>query len=184
MSHPHDIGAAQLRRNFDQSFASLPAAKATDQERILLVYCAAELLAIRCSQIARLLKLGRVVPLRSQIPELLGLTGVRGAAVPVFDLAPLLGLPGRAREPHWIVLVRSESPVAFAFDVLEGQVDVTHASIANGQQSAISPFLRQSVRAGFAMRPLVDLFAVVRVLDSKAAQTNSERRRDHDDRFV
>jgi purine-binding chemotaxis protein CheW len=53
----------------------------------------------------------------------LGLAGLRGKMVPVFDLAAVLGASA-ASPPGWLVVTQGEPPVAWAFDALDRLVHV------------------------------------------------------------
>jgi chemotaxis signal transduction protein len=61
------------------------------------------------------------------LPELLGIVGLRGAIVPVYDLRLLLGHTP-AGPPRWLVLAAG-GQVALAFDHLEGHIVVAADAI-------------------------------------------------------
>jgi purine-binding chemotaxis protein CheW len=62
-----------------------------------------------------------ITPLPSPVPQLLGVAGFRGAVVPVYDLAALLG-HRRAGSPRWMVLTSGADAVALAFDSVAGHL--------------------------------------------------------------
>ena len=110
---------AELRRLFDESFAAPPQRHDAALEQMLAITLQGERYAIRVSEISGLaLPKGKVLPVPSSVPELLGLTGVRGTVVPVFSLALLLGLGQSASasaedtelgEPRWLVFSRTSA---------------------------------------------------------------------------
>jgi purine-binding chemotaxis protein CheW len=51
---------------------------------------------------------------------LLGLAGIRGGIVPVFSLSSILGYPPDNRSPRWMIICKSEEPIALAFSDFEG----------------------------------------------------------------
>jgi hypothetical protein len=113
---------ADLRSVFDAAFA-LPAARV---EGTLRGYLGIRLndapYALDLEEIAALRKHVAVTPLPSEEPRLLGVAGFAGGLTAVYDLAALLGQP-RTVKPVWFALARG-SPVAFAFQGMEGQLRV------------------------------------------------------------
>lgn len=118
---------AALRAGFDGGFAEAPR-EADGPERawidLLLVRIGAEAYAIRSTDIASI-HAGLVVsPMPTRDPAFLGLTTLRNALVPVFDLAALLGIAATGA-PRWCVLSPGEAPLGFSFAAFDG-----HARIA------------------------------------------------------
>lgn len=98
---------AALRRSFDEAFAVPPRLREEGLEHLLLIRVAGEALALKTLHVTGLVRIGRILPIPSRIPELLGITGIRGTLVPVFDLAALLGFHPGERNP-----AGSRSPAA------------------------------------------------------------------------
>jgi chemotaxis signal transduction protein len=111
---------ALLHLGFDQAFARPPAPPAEDREDLLALRVGDERYALRVRESTGLLRCGRIVPLPGPLPELLGITGIRGGLVPVYSLAALLGRGAAAEAPHWLVLCERDDPVALAVGDLEG----------------------------------------------------------------
>ncbi len=111
--------AAELRRAFDETFAAPPQTHDAALEQMLAITIQGERYAIRVSGISGLaVPKGKVLPVPSSVPELLGLTGIRGTVVPVFSLAWLLGFGQSAAalaedtglgEPRWLVFSRTSA---------------------------------------------------------------------------
>lgn len=88
----------RLRREFDAAFA-LPHPEPGPPLESFLV---GPEFAIRVAELKGVLAAKELVPIPGRRPELVGLAGVRGVALPVFSLSLLLGR-GR-EEPRWILL--------------------------------------------------------------------------------
>ena len=93
---------AQLRAAFDETFAVPPRSR-EELESVIQIRVGSEVFAIRTGHIGGLMKSRKIVPLPSRIPELLGVSALRGSLIPVFDLAALLGIPAGASRPSWLV---------------------------------------------------------------------------------
>lgn len=105
MSDPVRTGlsADDLRSAFDAGFAYPSRATERDAVALLALRVAGAPVAVRVLETGGLMPVRPIVPVPGRRPELLGVAGVRGALVPVYSLARLLG---RAEDdpPRWIVL--------------------------------------------------------------------------------
>jgi chemotaxis signal transduction protein len=112
---------SELRDDFDATFAE--ASRETDEapQRFLAIAANGLPYAFRLSEISGVAVDRRATPVPGPLPELLGLTGVRGHLVPVYSLAALLGVPPPASPPRWLVLLEQEQ-LALAIEHLEGYV--------------------------------------------------------------
>jgi purine-binding chemotaxis protein CheW len=122
-------GAAGLREEFDASFAAPPRADREDLVALLAIRVGAEPVALRVLETAGLLPARRIVPVPGRRPELLGVSGLRGAVLPVFSLARLLGR-GDADEPRWMVLAGDGARVGLAFSAFDGHLLVPAGVVA------------------------------------------------------
>jgi purine-binding chemotaxis protein CheW len=156
-SEPAFTTVQEMRRTFDQAFASASAAATEMVERLLLVQVGAKPFVIRNGDISGLAKAKRIVPAPSRHPELVGIAGIRGVLIPVFNLAKLVGLEARSEELHWLALVTGEQSIALAFDEFEGQADVAHEAIYSQQNAAESKHNRLLAHVGSSVRPVVDV---------------------------
>ena len=95
--------AGQLRAAFDTAFARPLEAPARDTVALLALRAGGEPVAVRVLETAGLMAARLVVPVPSPRPELLGVSGIRGAVVPISSLARLLGGADDGA-PRWIVL--------------------------------------------------------------------------------
>jgi chemotaxis signal transduction protein len=159
--------ALALRRAFDAGFAQAPPSRPPAEEDLLAIRVAGDAYALPLGDIAGLFKDRRVIPIPSPLPELLGVTSLRGAIVPVYDLSALLGYPpgGSGR---WLVLARAPAPVGLTFDAFEGQVRVPRRTIRPAGEEGARRHVGQAVRAGTILRQLVDVASVIEAVKSGA----------------
>lgn len=144
--------AAALAREFDAAFAALPA-EPIEMTALLSIRVGNEALALRVSEVASLHLAGKIVPLPTAAPGLLGVVGIRGRVVPVYDLATVLG-----REPgaslRWVVLTGIPT-VALAFEVFDRQARIPTASVVTTGQD--ERFVRAVATIDGAARPILDI---------------------------
>jgi len=119
--------AAELRRAFDRSFAGRARADTAPTEDFLAIRIASDSYAIRCSEISGLVADKKITRVPSGAAALHGMGGFRGAIMPVYSLAALLGHP-MAATPRWMVIA-SGLPVALAFEALDGNRRVSREAI-------------------------------------------------------
>lgn len=98
-----DATAAELREAFDAAFMRRREGDRDEGVPLLAIRVGGEPMAIRVLETAGLLPARTLVAVPSRRAELLGIAGVRGAVVPVYSLARLLGRPDDG-PPRWIVL--------------------------------------------------------------------------------
>jgi chemotaxis signal transduction protein len=160
--------AATLRRHFDEAFAA-PASPITEPlEDLLAIRVGSDSYALRLSEIAGLHLGVKIVPVPSPVPQLLGIAGIRGMMVPIYDLAALLRYPPEANS-RWFVLARAPRPVGFAFETFESHLQVSQASLAggNGEDSGTAGTLqhmRGTARAAGALRPIIHLASMLEMI--------------------
>lgn len=160
--------AEALRREFDASFARTPAAEAEAAEDLLALRVAGAPYAIRVREIRGVAAARKVVPLPTRLPELLGLTGMRGELIPVYSLAALLGYARDAGPPRWLAFGGGRGLVALAFDAVDGHLRVSpsdlHAAAETGPGRAHVP---EIVRIGAEARPLIRVSSVLEDLSQR-----------------
>jgi chemotaxis signal transduction protein len=124
--------------------------------------------ALRLSEIAGIYVGVKVVPVPSPVAQLLGIVGIRGMMVPIYDFATLLRYPPEANS-RWFVLARAPQPVGFKFETFESHLQVSQASLAdsNGEDSSRSGSvqrMRGTVRAAGALRPIIHLASMLEMI--------------------
>jgi len=167
----------RLRDEFDRSFAEPALSHDAEHVELLAIGAGGRPYAIRLSQTSGLHPDRPITALPGPLPALLGLAGFAGTAVPVYDLAALLGHPA-TEHPRWLVLAAGTPPLGLAFHELDGHVRVTAAAIV-GEAAAGGPrgSLRGMVTLPGGARPIIDLpsaRAAVHALTGHAQVTDEE----------
>jgi purine-binding chemotaxis protein CheW len=145
----------RLRGEFDRSFAEPARSHDVEHVELLSIRAGGRPYAIRLSQTSGLHPDRPVTVLPGPLPALLGLAGFAGTAVPVYDLAALLGHPVTER-PRWLVLATGRPPLGLAFHDLDGHVRVDAAAIVGEDGAGQSP-VRGMVALPGGTRPIVDV---------------------------
>jgi chemotaxis signal transduction protein len=167
----------RLRAEFDRSFAEPVLSHDAEHVELLAIGAGGRAYAIRLSQTSGLHPDRPITPLPGPLPALLGLAGFAGTAVPIYDLAALLGHPA-PEHPRWLVLASGNPPLGLAFHELDGHVRVTAAAII-GEAAAGGPggSLRGMVTLPGGARPIIDVpsaRAAVHTLTGHAQVTDEE----------
>lgn len=172
---------AELRWTFDRSFAEPPPPRTAEVDDLLGIRVAGDPYAVRLSGISALFADRMTTPLPCSLPELLGVAGFRGAIIPVYDLATLLGYPASAT-PRWLVLTAELPPFALAFDTLDGHLRVAADAFARvdaGRESDRGPraYVAEVVRTPAGSWSVVDLPALRAAIAARARPADPTRKR-------
>jgi purine-binding chemotaxis protein CheW len=159
--------AAELRRGFDASFAAAATTGVASGEALLAIGVGERPHAVRLADIAELVVDRPVTPLAGPVPELLGIIGLRGALLPAFDLLALLGVSDRAPR-RWLVVTAAAPRIALAFTRMDGHARVAAGAIARDPTSG-----REVVELAGAMRPVVEIAALVQRLAGPGARAEA-----------
>lgn len=162
--------AAELRREFDATFAVRVSTDRSTLEDILAIRVGGDRYAVRLSSIAGLYADRQPVAIPSPVAELLGIVAIRGLLAPAYDLAALLGYPP-ATSARWLILVRVPHLVALAFASFEAHLRLpadSFAQLENGSEGRNTRHLRGSVRAGGALHPLIHVPGVLTTIEALA----------------
>jgi purine-binding chemotaxis protein CheW len=156
--------ADELREVFDDAFARPAGAGAAAGEELLAIRIAGEPYALHRAELAGLYADKVITPLPGDVRGLRGIAGFRGALVPVYDLATLLGAKPAA-SARWLVVAAAE-PVALAFDAFDAFVRVEADAIAPAAGTA--DHIRHAARTPSGLRPIVDLATILDVIRARA----------------
>jgi hypothetical protein len=122
MSDPNELShAARLREEFDHSFSEPAQGRATAFDDFLKLRIQGNPFAFRLAELSSIQTNLPLVSAPSDVPEFLGIAGLRGTLVPVYDLHLLLGRAA-AREPRWLAITQGKDPVGLAFEDCEGHL--------------------------------------------------------------
>ena len=156
-------GLAALRSAFDQTFVAPPRSR-PERDPVIQIRLGGEVFAVRAAHIAGLVRSRKIVPLPSRIPELLGVSALRGSLIPVYDLAALLGIPPAVSGPSWLMLAPGETPIGLAFDGFEGRQEPEWLSGEPGERQHV----HQLVRIGSAVRAVLDIPGITEAIRQRA----------------
>lgn len=159
--------AEDLARAFDDDFARPVAARGAATEDLLAIRVGAERYVVARRELAGLHADKPVTPLPGDAPGLLGISGFRGALVPVYDLRVVLGVaaaPG-AGAPRWLMTAAS-APVALAFAQFDAFLRVPREAISAHPDAA--GHVRGTVQAGGETRPILDLASILDAIRARA----------------
>lgn len=148
----------EMRQAFDAGFAR-PFELELEQKQgapALVIGLGASKWLVRLRDIMGVARARPPLPVPGGSSALLGLTGVRGALVPVYSMAVLLGLAeGPKVDAIWLALVAHGGTLGLAFDAL-----VRHASLAEDQVHFASSG-SAVCQLGDEQLPIIDVMAVV-----------------------
>jgi chemotaxis signal transduction protein len=171
-----EASCTELRRAFDDGFREPPQdATKTEHRDLLAIRVASVAYALLLRDVLGLHHAAKLTRVPSAVPEFLGLLGVRGLLVPVYDLALLLGY----REPQalrWVALLRAEHPVGVAFPVLEGHFRVTDSAPSVARQNASATHAREAIRLRGVLHSIVDVSAVLSGLSASSRGSATKER--------
>jgi len=155
--------AAELRAAFDESFAASEREQgALAQVDVLAIRVADQRYALRLSEVQAVHADRTLVSVPAPAPELLGLVGLRGLVVPIYDLRLLLGYPA-GPAPRWLALAQATSAIGFAFDALDAHLRVAASDIVmpSLSEAGSSSFAPGSVVTASGPRPLIHLPSLI-----------------------
>jgi len=165
----------ELRRAFDAAFADPPPSPRAIPEYVLAIGLAGDPYALRLTEVAGLFKDRRVTLLPGPLPQFLGVAGIQGRLVPVYDLRRLLGYAPNTN-PHWLALILAPEPLGLAFDSFEGQFTAPRERFAAAPAGG-PRHLSQVVRTAEILRPIVDVTSVVEAIRSQAGPDEPAKER-------
>jgi chemotaxis signal transduction protein len=165
--------AAALRLAFDRSFADPVRTDAAATQALLAIRVGVEPYAMRLSEIAGLFAGKKITQVPCGDAALIGIAGFRGAIVPVYSLAALLG-HSSAQTPRWLAMAAA-APVAVAFEAFEGQLlasaDAILAAQSRGEmRSCVREFVRTQNFSGPVMH-LPSVLDAIKARRGEAAPT-------------
>lgn len=160
--------AADLRAQFDASFALPLGAVSAEAEDVLHVRVSGVPYSFRLREISGLVAKRPIISVPSRAPGLIGLAGIRGEIVPVFSLATLFDAGEELESPQWLVLSPTPHPLAFAFSKFDGFVRLLKTALRPAATvDAARPYLGEVVSTAEGPRPLIGVSQLVATLRSR-----------------
>lgn len=154
--------AAALKRDFDAAFAA-PAVERDEQiEALVVLRVDAELaIAMRVTELAGLYECPPVQRLPGGPSTQLGVAGLRGNLTLILSLGAVLGR-GQVAPGKWLALCRADRSVGFAFEALEGYVQLPASRIRRGRAEAnVTTTVAEVVEIGGVARSLLNMAALL-----------------------
>jgi chemotaxis signal transduction protein len=159
MTTPRDLAVIEaMRAAFDRVFAEPATERRVDHDEFLVARCGGEAYLFALAELSGFAAGRRIVPLPSQAPHLLGVTGIRGTVTPVYDLAALLGHAPVSAPPKWL-MVAGGGRLGLGFDDFGGHVRSSRATWVQ------PPSGRATARIGDTLHQLVALAPLIADLE-------------------
>jgi purine-binding chemotaxis protein CheW len=162
---PANNRAAALQAAFDRSFAVAPDANVVTNDGLLAIRVGATPYLVRLTEVSGLFADKKVTALPSPVRELLGIAGLRGTVLPVYDLGMMLGFP-KAAAPRWL-LVAAAAPVGLAFDGFDGYVSAPREAVARQAHAETRQrYVREILQIGIPL-PVIHVPSVLETITNR-----------------
>lgn len=155
--------AEALRRTFDAAFASPRPTERDALVPLLALRVGGEPMAVRVLELGGLVPARRIVTVPSRRPELLGISGLRGAVLSIYGLARLLGRADDG-EPRWIAVARGGERIGLAVATLEGHLLVRPQELRRVDGDEARPHVREILRGDPQSRAVLSVPSLVRAI--------------------
>lgn len=178
MSRSLSTMAQELREAFDASFASPAMSEPPEHTALLAIRVAGHPYAVRAIDLAGIHLAGKIVPVPSRLPEMMGLVVLGGALVPVYGLAPLLGHGRDSQDSRWLVSCGSGDALALSCEEFEGYLRVPESEVYHADVGAsVREYIHGAVRTKAGVRAIVDTALIVRAIERRRneLETGSDR---------
>jgi purine-binding chemotaxis protein CheW len=164
--------ARDLQIAFDSAFAHPPPTKASAGRDFIAIALGAASYALELGELAGIYSNKKITRIPSQAAGLLGIAGFRGAILPVYDLAVLIGL-APLEKPRWLG-VAAKAGIAIAFEAFDGHLRVMTENIApNTSTEGGRQHVRHLVRAADGIRAVVSLSSALKKITGTEHQLGS-----------
>ncbi len=150
-----------LREEFDASFARAPDASIESTVDLLLVRAGSSIVAIETSALAAT-ELGRaIVPTPDAPAGMLGISGLRGALIAVYDFAHVLGERTPPETRGVLLIPKVHTTMALRVSAIEGHVQVPTSRMLPVSSAAPQSFVTSYGETDAGSHPVYDVSAVV-----------------------
>jgi chemotaxis signal transduction protein len=177
---PSSIGkAAELRDAFDRARAIPFASQAGERmESLLAIRVCGDPYAVRISEISGLANDRKIVALPSAMPELIGLAGIRGALIPVYSLASLLGYSAEVVPGRWLALSGTGEPVGLVFSQFEGYAMVPYSQVyAAERKDETRTHVTHVVHTADVVRAVISIPLIHEVIQRRCGKQSKSKER-------
>lgn len=154
--------AADLRVQFDHSFALPPEQTTRETHDFLAIRVGGDPYAIRLRDISGIVARRTIVTVPARAPAFVGVAGIRGDIVPVFSLASFLGYGDDQEPPRWMILCGRDQPVGLCFAEFEGYLRLSSLAIsANAVANPNKNYVTDVVATAIGARPVIGVSLVI-----------------------
>lgn len=168
---------AALRYAFDRERA-VAFSVATEQptESLLAIRVSRDAYAILVNEISGVATGKKIVAIRGPISGFLGLAAVRGALVPVYSLAGLLGYPAEEEQARWLALCGRDEPLGLAFGEFEGYLRVPAEQLhANDAKDVTRTSVTHVVRVPGIVRAVVNIPLLAKAIHERCYSSGASK---------
>lgn len=172
---------AEVRRAFDATFAA-PARSFEKERRSVLAIRAGEgRFAIRVEDLSGVEACRKIVKVPGSLPGLLGLTGLRGRLLAVYDLGAMLGQPSLdaragSRELRWMLVCGKDSGIGLLIEEIEAFVRIADADLKPIEPGVAGEHIRAMLQQGSSIRGVVDIASIAAAVARRAEESLDGRR--------
>ena len=158
--------AARLREEFDRSFAEAPGQNGADYEDFLGISLGQDRFALCLTDVCGLVTGKKVIPLPGPLAEFIGIVGLRGQIMPVYDLARLLGHLEGIRSLKWLILVGRAIPLALSVGSFDSYLRVRKDAISGHEDKGKAT--SEVIRTADAVRAIIRMQVVMDTISNRA----------------
>ncbi|MEW6777712.1 MAG: chemotaxis protein CheW [Bdellovibrionota bacterium] len=171
----HEGRVAELRKAFDQTFVFPPREQEGVYADLLAVDVGGDPYAVPLLGLSGLYSGCRIALVPGPVPELIGVAGIRGSAVPVYGLRQFLGYPDAAPS-GWLVVSKESPRAGFSFDGFRAYARVAAADVVpSSEGGGARPYLCSAARIDGVAIPVLDVPILLDEIARKArAASNSK----------
>jgi chemotaxis signal transduction protein len=153
----------QLREEFDSSFARPHPEPVDDLEAFVTIQVGARPYALRVAELGGIHVDVPITRVPSRNPAAIGLCGIQGTGIAVFDLAQLLLEPKTSDSLRWMALSAGRDPIAFAFSQFEGYAQASARDLGETTDSQTN-LTGKVLRLAQQHRPIIRIATVVAII--------------------
>lgn len=136
--------ALQMKREFDEQFSAPRLLAPETTEEFLIIRVGRARFALRVRELGGMFRCPQFTPFPSSHRAVVGLAGVQGSVIVVYDTGTLLGAAPAQTDGGWILLRRTDRSSALLFDAPEGYRVVPESAIVSSTEGpAEQPTPRQ-----------------------------------------
>lgn len=164
---------------FDEERALPFAARSLEQaESLISIRVSGDAYLMRTSEISGLVTERKIVGFPTPVSELLGIAAVRGALLPVYSLAALLGYAAETEQTRWLVLCGAEDPLALAFSGFEGYLRVPLGEFYAAEQKDVARSrVKHVVRRAEMVRAVISIPLIQEAIQTLCGKSGVSKER-------